>query len=323
MYKYATAIGIDIGRTMIRAEIVRYDGIIIDSKTFPYKEHPDRDILLANILESIKLTRADCLKHKVNPLCVGIAAKGFIDYKKGVVLGPDQGFQNWTNVQLSKIVSKESGLPVYVDNDANLMALAETTFGTASGKKDILFMTLRSGIGGAIFIGGKLFRGKNNSAGEFGQMSIEMDGPESETGIPGSLEHYAASASMVKHYKSLIGETDDQGEESIRTFRAIDVFNLSYQNDQNAKIAVERNAEFIGVGLANLISVFSPEIIVLGGGMSLARDSYLDLIREHAYKRSIGFCNKEVIIERASLGHSGATMGASYFALTQLDGRSI
>ncbi len=275
------------------------------------------------ILESIKLTREKSLQHNVNPLCIGIAGKGFVDYKKGVIIGPDRGIKGWENVNIGSIVGKETGLPVFIDNDANLMALAETTFGSAVGMKDILFMTLRSGIGGAVFIGGKLFRGQNNTAGEFGQMSIDMTGKLSVKGIKGSLEYYASSTSLVKNYLDLCGKKYNKEPDAQLPLRAKNIFDLCKENDKNAIKAVELNAEYVGTGLANLISVYSPEIIVLGGGMTLAGEFYIEAIKKHSIEKSLEYCNKDVIIKSASLGNCASIMGAAIFALNFLDGKSI
>lgn len=323
MYKYATAIGLDIGRTMIRTALVRYDGKILSTFNFPYEKQADRDKLISYIVDALRITRSKSLDLKVNPLCAGIAAMGFIDYKKGVVIGPDQGIKGWTNVPLSKLASSNLGLPVFVDNDANLMALAETSFGIASGNKNILFVALRSGIGGALIIDGKMFRGLNNTAGEIGQMSINIKGPESKKGIKGSFEYFASSTALVNKYVELTARSGLKEENSSPAIRAKDIFDLYYRGDLNAEEAVKENALYVGAGLANLVSIFAPEIIVLGGGMSLARDSYLDLIRKSVLENSLSYCNKDVKIERASLGNTAAVLGAGLFALTCLDGKSV
>ncbi|MEE4115057.1 MAG: ROK family protein [Marinilabiliaceae bacterium] len=323
MYKYATAIGLDIGRTMIRTALVRYDGKIFENFSFPYKKQADRDLLITYIVDALRFTRSLSVEYKINPLCVGIAAMGFIDYRTGTVIGPDQGIKGWTNVPLGKILASNLGLPVFVDNDANLMALAETSFGIATGNKNILFVALRSGIGGALIIDGKMFRGLNNAAGEIGQMSINYKGPESVKGVKGSFEFYASSAALVKRFTDLAGRHGKKKNKVPVGIRAKDVFDLYYRGDPDAEEAVKENAYIIGCGLANLVSVFAPEIIVLGGGMSLARDSYLDLVRKSVEENTLGYCSSDLKIERASLGNTAAVMGAGLFALTCLDGKSI
>ncbi|MEZ5010141.1 MAG: ROK family protein [Bacteroidales bacterium] len=139
----------------------------------------------------------------------------------------------------------------------------------------------------------------------------------------GSLEYFASSVALVRSYNAMSGKMEPQGDRAGNSIRAKEVFELSYKGDPNARRAIEENALYVGSGLANLISIFSPEIIVLGGGMALARDEYIDLIRENANKNSIEFCRKDVKIERATLGYHGALKGAAFFALTRLDGKYI
>ncbi len=324
MYKFATSIGLDIGRSMIRTALVRYDNMLIDSLNFPYDKRLTKEILLDNILEAISVTREKAKNHKVNPICIGIAAKGFIDFNKGVVIGPDHGIDGWTDVPLSRLITKASGLPTYVDNDANLMGIAELACGAGKGFSNIIYVALRSGIGGAIVIDGKLYRGGNNAGGEIGQISIDLNGPVSRTGIRGSLEYFASSDALVRRYRSLCEKgVNSANKKNTNDLRARDIFNLYYKGDVNATQAVSENASYVGAGLANLISIFSPQIIILGGGMSLARDSYIDQIRLKSYENSLEQCHKDVKIVRASLGNSASLHGASIFALTRIDGKHI
>ncbi len=323
MYEYATAIGLDIGRTMIRTAIVRYGGDIICDISYMYDRIPDRDILIKNIIDAVSATRAKASDYNVNPLCVGIAAKGFIDYRDGIIFGPDQGIKGWEDVPLGSMVSSATGLPVFIDNDANLMAIAELYNGAASGFSNIIFVALRSGIGGAIIIDGKLYRGAYNAGGEIGQMSLDMFGQYSDKGIRGSFEYFASSVALVRNYLVLSGQLKDVSNNINEKLRARDVFELSYKGDQYAIKAVKDNAGYIGAGLANLISIFSPDIIILGGGMSMAGDEYIEMIKESASANSLEFCRKDVKIVRAKLGFHASLQGAAIYALTRLDGKHI
>jgi len=323
MYKNATSIGIDIGRTQIKAALMRYDGELLDSHTYPYTEKPDRDILLDYIINAVEHTRRHAGTHKINPLCVGISARGFIEFREGIVKGPDHDIEGWTNVPLSKIISGATGLPCFVDNDANLMAIAEFNFGIASGYSNIVFVALRSGIGGALIIDGRLYRGNNNAGGEIGQMSLNIFGKAGNSGIRGSFEDLASSDALVDRYTRLSGEFEIENGNQKPMLRAKDIFDLSYNGDKYAMQAVNENAEIVGAGLANLISIFSPEIIVLGGGMAQARDEYIDSIRTNAFALSVEYCHRDVRIERAALGNNISLKGAAFFALTRLDGKYI
>ena len=178
MLNYASAIGVDIGRNSIKIAVVKIHGEVIATKSYQ-----TRDYLISMLLQSIKDIRQSVASEGVNPICVGTAAKGFIDHTSGIVIGPDQGIKDWTDVPLAKIVNQETGLPAYVGNDANMMTIAEHRFGAAKGYNNIIFVALRTGIGGGIIINGKLYRGVNNAGGEVGQMIINFENDISDKGI--------------------------------------------------------------------------------------------------------------------------------------------
>jgi glucokinase len=200
MFNHAAAIGIDIGRNSIKIAVVKIQGEVISSKSFPLQAEQNREYLIAKILDCIKDIRQTVAAEGVNPICIGTAAKGFIDHQSGVILGPDQGIKGWSNVPLAKIINQETGLPSYVGNDANMMTIAEHRFGAAKGFDNIIFVALRTGIGGGIIINGKLYRGVNNAGGEVGQMIINFNNPESDKGIRGSYEQFASASAIVRRF---------------------------------------------------------------------------------------------------------------------------
>lgn len=323
MYKYATAIGIDIGRTMIRTSLVRYGGEIISDYSYTCDRITGRDSLVSMILEAVSKIRNEAKNKKINPLCIGIAAKGLVNYREGIIYGPDQGVEGWRDVHLGKIISSETGLPAYVDNDAKLMAIAELFKGAGKGFDNIIFVALRSGIGGALIIDGKLYRGSDNAGGEIGQMSIEVSGEYSDKGIRGSLEHYASSVALVNDYLVLSGKIKDGATNLKNSIRARDVFELSYKGDDQAKKAVRKNAGYVGAGLANMVSIFAPDLIILGGGMAMAREEYFEMVRKSVVSNTLEYCRQNVRIVRAKLGFHASLMGAGIYALTRLDGKQI
>jgi glucokinase len=318
MFRHAAAIGADIGHNFLRIGVVKMEGEIIASKIFPLREQQSRDYLVENLLMAIRDIRQAVASEGVNPICTGISVKGFIDHRNGIVLGPDQGIEEWTDVPLAKIVNQESGLPVFIGNDANMMTIAEHRYGAGKGYNNIVFIALRTGIGGGIIINGKLYRGVNNAGGEVGQMIIDFGGAVSDKGIRGSYEHYASASALVRRYYEQADDTDADRRLSCR-----EIFELSYQNSPLAVKVVEENAKIVGIGIANLITIFAPEIIILGGGMSEARDNYFRMIKESVIENSLENCRTEVKIERAHLGSSSSLLGVAYYALTRLAGKSI
>jgi glucokinase len=320
MFNHSAAIGADIGRHLIKIAVVKIDGEIIAVRSYPLVQNQTRAYLIEKINEAVSEIRHVVASEGINPICIGISAKGFIDHKSGIILGPDQGIKGWINVPLARIVKQETGLPAYVDNDANMMTIAEHRFGAARGYKNVVFVALRTGIGGGIIINGKLYRGANNAGGEIGQMIINCDNGTSDKGIKGSYEHFASASSIVRRYNE---ETGFKGKKTGRNISCKEIFELSYMNSAKAVKVVRENSEMVGIGLANLITIFAPEIIVLGGGMSEAHDSYISLIRESALTNSLENCRTELRIERAQLGAAASLLGSAYWSMTSLAGHSI
>lgn len=320
MYNHASAVGLDIGRSSINIAVVKIGGEIIAADSIKLILPQTSDYLIEKIFEAIRNIRIKVAADGINPICIGIAAKGFIDHKSGIVLGPDQGIKDWVNVHLAKIVNMETGLPVYLGNDANMMTIAEHRFGAARGFNDIVFVALRTGIGGGIIINGKLYRGVNNAGGEVGQMIINFDNGLSNLGIRGSYEHFASASAIVRRYKE---ESAGNSMNISASLSCKEIFELSYNCDPVALKVVKENAFMVGVGLANLISIFAPEIIVIGGGMSEANDEYLDLIKKSAFGNSLENCRANVKIERALLGSAASLLGSAYYGLTRLAGKTI
>jgi glucokinase len=319
MFNQAAAIGIDIGRNTLRIAVVKIHGEVVSSKLFPLDQVQTRDYLISKILEAIREIRQSVESDGINPICIGTAAKGFIDHTAGVVIGPDQGIKDWVNVPLAKIINQETGLPAYVGNDANMMTIAEHRFGAAKGYSNIVFVALRTGIGGGIIINGKLYRGMNNAGGEVGQMIINFENETSDKGIRGSYEQFASASAIMRRYRE---ETGIENRE-LKTLSCREIFELSYKNEPAAVKVVRENAELVGIGLANLITIFAPEIIVLGGGMSEANDSYLSMIKSSAFANSLENCRSSVKIERAHLGSKASLLGSAYYGMTRLAGKSI
>jgi glucokinase len=320
MFNHTVAIGADIGRNSLKIAVVKIGGEIISIKSYPLIQKQTRDYLLAKLLLSIRDIRKTVAEIGINPICIGISAKGFIDHKSGIVLGPDQGIENWINVPLAQLVNKESGLPVYIGNDANMMTIAEHRFGAAKGYENIVYVALRTGIGGGIIINGKLYRGVNNAGGEFGQMIINFNEGISDKGIKGSFEHIASASAVVRRYYE---ETDPFHKRTRDILSCREIFELSYNDIPEAVKVVTENAEMVGIGLANLITIFAPEIIVIGGGMSEANDNYFKMIKKSSFENSLENCRSEVKIERARLGETGSLLGSAFYGMTRLAGKII
>lgn len=314
MYPHAAAIGTDLGRFAVHTAVVRYDGKLLLKKSYPLRERLTRANIISSLASALLHTREMAASIGVNPLAIGVSVPGFIDHDRGVVLGPDHGIKGWKNVPLAPALNSITGLPVYVGNDANLMTVAEHRFGAAKGYRHVVFVALRTGIGGGIIIDGKLYRGVNNAGGEVGMMIINTGKQGDVMRGVGTLEEYACGRALVQHY--LIAR-DETGISS--SLRAADIFRLSHEGDRDAENAISENARYIGIGLANLVSIFAPEIIVIGGGMALAGEAYIKEIKRQTLLNSLPECSRGLKMEQAVLGADASVIGSAWYALSRLD----
>ncbi len=318
MFDFTSAIGADIGRYSIRIAVVKNDGEILAVRSYPLENEQTRESVTGRLFEAIRDIRQVVAADQINPICVGVSAKGFVDHRTGKIIGPDQGIIDWNDVPLAKMIKQETGLPAWVDNDANMMTIAEHRFGAARGYRNIIFVALRTGIGGGIIIGGKLYRGADNAGGEIGQMIISSANGTSDKGIRGSWEYVASASSVVRRYYEEAG-----AETPVAGITCKEIFEMSNRDILPARKVVDENASLVGIGLANLITIFAPEIIVLGGGMAEAGKSYISLIRRYAETNSLENCRKDLKIEKACLGAAGSLIGSAYWSMLRLAGQNI
>ncbi len=319
MYKYATAIGIDVGRTGINYGIVRQDGEVLWRNRIRYSRQRNKTAVLRKLFDVVDDVLAYAAEQEINPLCIGIGTPGFIDLKSGFVRGAALLIRDWRDIPLAHLVYEKTALPVFVDNDATLYGYAEWMFGAARNVDDMIFIALRTGIGGAIVINRRLYRGANNASGEFGQMTINFSGPRSKWGGKGCLESYASSQALIERYNRRVKK---EGEEEMTVTATLPVFERFHAGEPAAVEAVKENARFVGIGLGNLVNIFAPKLIVVGGGMALAGEEYIAMIREATLENSMSVCHEHLEVVAAELGHEAGFIGAGHFALAMLDGKT-
>jgi len=292
-------IGIDIGGTSIKYAAVA-NGEILWSDTKPTNASLSRDELISNIHDCVN--KIQSLKYDIK--AVGIGTPGLVDVNTGFVKGGAFNLPDWENLPLGQIMKDKTGLPVFVDNDANLMGLGEYSQQSNLGK-NVIFITIGTGIGGAIIINGELYRGSNFAGGELGCIPMKIDG------IEGFWEDFASTTAMVKSYKDKKG--DASGE--IDGKYILEQYSIG---EPLAKEIVEQNTQLLGQGIAAYINIFNPDNIIIGGGISEAGDVYIDKIRYNAFKYAMKDCKEGVNISAAKLGNKAGFLGAVRFAELEL-----
>lgn len=239
---------------------------------------------------------------------IGIGTPGIVDETNRKVLGGAENIVGWENVDLADIMEKVTGLKVQVGNDANMMGLGETLFGAGKGMKNVVFVTVGTGIGGAVVIDGKLFNGFANRGTELGHVPLIANGEECACGSVGCLEHYASTSALVRRFCK-------RAKEAGRTFteevNGEVIVRLYKENDPIAVESLNEHCDFLGHGIGGFINIFSPQLIVVGGGLSEAGDFYIQKVSERAMRYAIPDCAVNTRIMAATLGNKAGCLGAA------------
>jgi len=273
----------------------------------------------------VEVVRELTARHRVR--AVGVGAAGFVDSSRATVLFSPH--LSWRNEPLKASLHQQIRLPVVVDNDANMTAWAEFRFGAAEGYRHALCVTMGTGIGGALLIDGRIFRGGNGMAGEFGHMQVVPHGRRCECGNRGCWEQYCSGNALVREARELVTAQSPVAHQ-LRALTDGDGSKLSgpivtaaaSAGDPAAIELFEEIGGWLGTGLANLCAAFDPDCIIVGGGVSEAGDLLLDPARD-ALRRTLtgrGF-RPEPLVVRAHLGADAGFIGAADMARSAL-GRS-
>lgn len=307
-------IGIDLGATKIISALIDSSGKILRKERIDTEARLGRTRVKKNILLAIESVKDREVEG------VGVGSPGQIDFRTGVVIGATPNIPDWIGVNIKSLVEKSFNLKCLVDNDANVMLLGEYRYGVGMGFKDLAGLTLGTGVGGALILGGKIYRGHAFAATEIGHMSIKYDGIKCRCGGIGCLEEYGSSRALVREARRMI----EEGKTTIlRQLTGGNLSNLTsefisqahHKGDEVAIKVIEQVGAWIGYGVANLINLLNPELIVLGGGLVKIGDLLLRAIRDGARERSLPASFQSTQILPAKLGDDSALLGAATLVL--------
>lgn len=253
--KASPNIGVDVGGTKIRAGLV-LGGKVVTSVRVETEAKKGRAAVLKNIFNAIGKVAVPGTK------AIGLGMAGVVDHEKGVYLQGPNLPKSFRNVPISSMVEKKFGLPTMVDNDVHCFTLAEAKLGAGKGCENVVGITFGTGIGGGIVIGGKVYRGRNNAAGEIGHTVIAYGSDVvCGCGRNAHFEAYASGSAMSRLYRRTAGKELD----------ALAVERAAIAGDAKAKEVLDVMADALAVGLANVIHTFNPDIVVTGGGLSAVK----------------------------------------------------
>lgn len=294
---------VDIGGTKIAVGLVDDGGRVVRRAEAPTEAERGYSVGLEKIT---KMLRAGLRETGAAIRGIGIGSTGMLDPIRGEWLDVDF-LPGWEHQSPTEDLSREFGLRAAMENDGDAGALAEAYWGAGKGKSRMVYVTIGTGIGGGIVLDGQLYRGVEGSHPEIGHHVMEASGPECTCGLRGCWEALAAGCSMEKWYMENCPARDRNG--TVVTARGI--CELARKGDEFAKQAVEREGTYLGLGLANLIGMFVPDVIVLGGGMMQSADLYLGKIREVIRSGCRFVPAEKTEIALASLGENTNLIGAA------------
>ncbi len=316
--------GIDLGGTKILAAIVDARGRILGESKRRTRAEAGPDAVIARMADCVRQAAADAGVDWKRIRALGVGCPGPLDPRRGVILfAPNLG---WRDVPLQRILEKALDVPVRIDNDVNVGTLAEARLGAVKGKSNVVGIFVGTGIGGGIVLNGNLYRGFNQNAGEIGHMIIRKGGARCSCGARGCLEAYAGRNAILARIRKAVKAgretvlTEISGED-LRKVRSRELRDAARAGDAVVLKALNRAARYLGVAVANLANLLSPEAFVLGGGVIEAvGDVMMPRIREAAGKNALPGALDDVVVTVSELGDSAGVLGAAILARETLSG---
>ena len=307
-------VGIDIGGTKLAAVVADKDGNILQKVRKPTESEkgPQHAVqLLLGMVDEVlglgELNRKDISG-------IGVSCGGPLDTKTGIIYSPPN-LPGWDALPLKDMIESEFHIPTVIENDANASALAEARFGGGRGYDYVLYMTMSTGIGGGIVANGKIYHGANDSAGEVGHQILLPDGPLCGCGQYGCLEALCSGPSIARRAQEAIGDQPHTRilalvEGHLNHVRSEHVLQAAREGDALAMALVEETAYYMGWGIANLVNILNPQIVLLGTIAVAAGDLLLDPIRRTVTEMAMQRPLEAVKIMPAELGDSIGDLAA-------------
>ena len=310
-------IGIDVGGTNLKAGLVDESGLILATHSIKVAQVDDADSLAWTL---VSLTQELCRAAGVSleqVISVGVGVPGTVEIRSGTILYTCN--LPLKNVPLRKLFHRYLATPLYIENDANCAALAEYFVGAGRGSKRFITVTLGTGIGGGIVHNGKIFHGANGMAGEVGHMSIVYGGEPCPCGRRGCWERYASAQALKRMTAQAVAEHSDSVlaavvRENGGHISGRSAFEAMRRGDQTGKAVCEQYIDYLAAGIINLVNIFQPDTLAIGGGVSNEDDRYLlDPLRRRVERESIP-CSRDKMtkIVKAELGNRAGIIGAAF-----------
>ena len=305
--------GVDLGGTTVKLGLFGVEGNILDKWEIPTRKENQGAYILGDIAEALNKKLEERNIPKYNVAGVGMGVPGPIKDDGTVMKCVNLG---WDIYNVAEELSKLMDLPVKVGNDANMAALGESWQGGGKGFKNVVMVTLGTGVGGGIIVDGKMIAGTNGAGGEIGHITMNTEETAScGCGKKGCLEQYASATGIVNSAKKLLASSDKPS--ALRELDEVtckDIFDCAKANDELAKELVESLGKNLGLALAHISCVVDPEVFVIGGGVSKAGDILLEVIQKY-YVQYAFHASRNTKFALAKLGNDAGMYGGAKLIL--------
>jgi glucokinase len=309
-------IGVDLGGTTVNAGLVDASGAVVREMSVATESERAAD-LFRQLTAVVGELQADP-ENGSRVAAVGVGLPGLVNNEthRAVML---PNLPDLSSLDLYSELQKMTGLPVVLDNDANAAAYGELLVGAGRGAQTLFYVGIGTGIGAGLVVDGRLWRGANGYAGEFGHMTVDPDGIECACGNVGCLETVCSSPNIVRRARERLFRDRTSSLSRLviprdREFTSEDIANAANANDDMARLIMDRTAMYLGIALAGVINLLNIETVVIGGGVMAAGDALLQPIVEHTRRRAFGPSFEACRIAAAALGANSGVVGAALLA---------
>lgn len=308
------AVGVDIGATNMQAAVIRRaDGAVGARVGQPTPGEEGPEVGLPAVLAMVAQALAQAGLDASDLAGIGVGCTGPLDLERGLIMAP-WTMPRWDEVPIVRALADRFGVPVWLDNDCNVAALGEHWVGAGRGARHMVYVTVSTGIGAGVILDGRLRRGVGGNLGEVGLMTIDFDGAPCLDGSSGCWEHLAAGPAIARAAATDPALLDRAGGDPLALTAEL-VARWAGEGDRAARAVMEREAFYLGVGVANLLAIFAPEVIVLGGGVIKSWDLLWPTLERTARQRTrmLPTAQRTPIV-RAELGLAAGFTGAARLA---------
>jgi glucokinase len=317
------ALALDVGGTKLAAGVVTGDGVVHSFERAPARREEGPGPMIERLV-ALGRAAVDAAGVPWDRIpAIGIACGGPLDPESGRILGALH-LPGWDDVPLTELVTEALGRPAVVDNDATAAALAEWWYGAGRGgtARDLVYLTISTGVGGGLILDGRPYRGAAGNAGELGHLTIDWQGRQCGCGRRGCLEAYASGTNIALRANEALAESKEPSSlRDVDALTARDVADAAAAGDALASRVWDETTAMLGTAVATILDVFNAEVVVLGGGVTRAGDRLLDPVREVAMRQAMGPAADSGRVVLAELGDSLAVIAAASVAFERLDTR--